>query len=172
MVSEASAFHFICSTFGPPPILEAHYVLPEGKSLLAPTSSPVMSLLNHRLHLIPALSYGLTLTSGILYLVIQKNCVCSLRCKYLPIPTPLQVPLDLFSSDSWEHLLFQLINEYNLFSFSSQTSKRFQITWQLQIWFRCQHWHITCALTKCLKKCSSSLCGSACGKLLWCARQS
>lgn len=171
MVSEASPFHFICSTFGPPPILEAHYVLPEGKSLLTPTSSPVMSLLNHRLYLIPALSYGLTLTSGILHLVIQKNCVCSLRCKYLPIPTPLQVPLDLFSSHSWEHLLFQLINEYNVFAFQAKQAKDFKLHGNFKSGLDVNT-DILPALTQCLKKCSSSLCGSACGKLLWCARQS
>lgn len=106
-----------------------------------------VSLLNHRLYLIPTLCCALTLTSGS---VIQKDCVCSLRCKYLPTPNPLQVPLDFFSSHSWEAalrtLLFhRFINEYNLFSSSSQTSKRFQITWQLQIWFRCHHRRITCA---------------------------
>lgn len=151
MVSVASPFHFVCSTFGLPPVLEAHFVLPEGKSLLTPTSSPsgippepqivfdsytVLCSDPHQWNITSSYSEGLCL-----FFKMQMS----------PNPKSTSGSALIHEKQLSGHLLFQLINEYYLFSPSSQTSKRFQITRQLQIWFRCQHQHITCALTQCLE---------------------
>lgn len=110
--------HSICSASCTPPLPEAHFVFPGAQLFLIPNSSYCqVSLLNNRPCLVPKLlSWALTLPSGILDQVIP-DCICSLRCKYLPTPTPLQTSLEIGSPFIHKKqlsrcLMFQLINNF------------------------------------------------------------
>lgn len=76
----ASPSNFICCVSCSPLIVEAHFVVPDGKILLTPTTSSSshcqVSLLSNRTYLLPKLlSCALTLTRGISNLLIpERSC--------------------------------------------------------------------------------------------------
>lgn len=115
-----SPSHSICSASCPPPPPEALFVFPGGQVFLTPNSYCQVSLLNNRPCLVPKLlSWALTLPSGILDQVIP-DCICSLKCKYLPTPTLLQIPLEIGSPFIHEkqlsrYVMFQLITNFFFF---------------------------------------------------------
>lgn len=70
------------------------------------------------------------------------------------------------------HLLFQLINEYHFFFLlQAKQVKDFKLHGNFRSGLETTSAYYLCSHTIPLK-CSSSLCGSACGKSLWYARQS